>query len=68
LTGGPNCRTYRRPEDIVRHVREVLAGGPAIAEERAANRLFAERNFADPALASSFAAEMRKAWAIWKAG
>jgi glycosyltransferase involved in cell wall biosynthesis len=68
LTGGPNCRTYRQAEDIVRHVREVLAGGPAILEERAANRLFAEQNFADPALASSFAAELRKAWAIWKAG
>jgi glycosyltransferase involved in cell wall biosynthesis len=67
LTGGPDCRTYRRPEDIVRHVTEILAAGPAVEAERRANRQFAERHFADPALAASFADEFRKAWTIWQA-
>jgi hypothetical protein len=67
LTGGPDCRTYRRSEDIVRHVTEILAAGPAVEAERQANRQFAERHFADPALAASFADEFRKAWTIWQA-
>ncbi len=67
LTGGPDCRTYRRPEDIVRHVTEILEGGPAVEAERRANRRFAEVHFADPDLAAAFAAEFRKAWAVWQA-
>jgi len=44
----------------------VLSGGPAVEAERQANRQYAERHFADPALAASFAAEFRKAWVIWQ--
>ncbi|HXW33927.1 MAG TPA: glycosyltransferase [Acidimicrobiales bacterium] len=66
LTGGPDCRIYRRPEDVVRHVREILAGGPAIEAERRANRLFVERHFADPTRATAFAADLAKAVAGWK--
>jgi glycosyltransferase involved in cell wall biosynthesis len=68
LTGGPDCRIYRSAEDIVRHASEVLAGGPGIDAERLANREFATRHFADPALARTFAFELRQAWDIWKAG
>jgi len=68
LTGGPDCRIYRRSEDIVRHVTEVLAGGPAVEAERRANRQFVECHFADPALGTTFTAELTKALARWRVG
>jgi hypothetical protein len=68
LTGGPDCRIYRRSEDIVRHVTDVLAGGPAVEAERRANRQFVERHFADPALGTAFTAELTKALARWRVG
>ncbi len=55
---GPDCRTYVNAEDIVGHALEILAGGPEIETERAFNRTFAERHFADPALAERFTAEV----------
>ena len=54
LVAGPTCRTYERPEGIVSHVTEILAGGPAVDAEREANHAFAASHFADPALATAF--------------
>ncbi|MGP0031730.1 MAG: glycosyltransferase [Acidimicrobiales bacterium] len=68
LVAGPNCRTYAHPQDIVRHVDEVLAGGPEIEAERQCNRHFAQTHFADPALAAAFAAQLARALAQWRAG
>ena len=65
LVAGPDCRTYGRPRDIVRHAREILAGGPEIDAERRRNRQFAEEHFADPGLASAFAGQLSKALAEW---
>jgi glycosyltransferase involved in cell wall biosynthesis len=66
LTGGPDCRTYTSAADIVRHVDEILAGGPDIDAERAANRQRAECQFADPAHGATFAAEVAKSLAQWR--
>lgn len=63
---GPDCRTYERPDDIVRHALEVLAGGPEIEEERAANRRLAEIRYADPALATAFAVQLAGALSAWR--
>lgn len=67
LTGGPACRIYRNAEDIVRHVTEVMAGGPAVQSERRANRQFAETHFADPSLGAEFATGLAKALSRWRA-
>jgi glycosyltransferase involved in cell wall biosynthesis len=67
LTAGPECRTYRVPGDIVRHVQAIMAGGAAVEAERRANREFAASQFADPALASEFAADLAKALSRWRA-
>jgi glycosyltransferase involved in cell wall biosynthesis len=64
---GPNCRTYREQADIVRHVMEVLAGGPEIDDERRFNRNFARSRFVDPALGTILAAELDRAVASWHA-
>jgi glycosyltransferase involved in cell wall biosynthesis len=45
---GPNVRTYRVAEDIVRHTREVAAGGAKIERERAELVTTAQRH-RDPA-------------------
>ena len=66
LTAGPGCRTYETSEDIVRHVTEVLAGGPDIDAERAANRRRAECEFAGQEHAAAFAAALSKALAQWR--
>jgi glycosyltransferase involved in cell wall biosynthesis len=67
LTAGPGCRTYVGVDDIVRHGKEVLAGGPAVEAEREANRRFVEEHFADPALATRFATDLAGALARWRA-
>lgn len=67
LTGGPQVRTYRRSGDIVRHVTEVLRGGPAVDAERRANRRFVEDRFATPALGAAFLAQLQKALLSWRA-
>ena len=66
LTAGPGCRTYETSEDIVRHVTEVLAGGPDIDAERAANRRRAECEFAGQEHAAAFSASLSKALAQWR--
>jgi glycosyltransferase involved in cell wall biosynthesis len=67
LVAGLNCRTYAHPEDIVRHSIEVLSGGPEIEAERQSNRRFVERHFAEPSLATSFAAQLMRAVSEWRA-
>jgi glycosyltransferase involved in cell wall biosynthesis len=68
LVAGPNCRTYVHPEDIVRHATEILGGGPDLEAERQFNRRFAQAQFADPALATSFAAQLTEAVSQWRSG
>ena len=67
LVAGPGCRTYQRAGDIVGHCLEILAGGPDIDRERRRNRRFAADNFADPALATMFTAQLARALARWRA-
>jgi hypothetical protein len=55
---GPGFRGYRTADDIVRHVLEVRAGGPAIDAEREANRAWAGERFCDPELGRRFHAEL----------
>jgi glycosyltransferase involved in cell wall biosynthesis len=66
LVAGPRRRTYVEAGDIVRHVTEILAGGPRIDAERAFNREFARTRFADPDLATTFAAQLATAVARWR--
>jgi glycosyltransferase involved in cell wall biosynthesis len=66
-TGGPHCRRYGRQEDIVQHVTEILAGGPAVEAERRANREFVDRHFVDPALGAAFTSQLYEAVARWRA-
>jgi glycosyltransferase involved in cell wall biosynthesis len=68
LTAGPDCRTYVNSADIVGHVTEILAGGPSVDAERAANRSRARCQFADPVHGATFASELTKALAEWRAG
>jgi glycosyltransferase involved in cell wall biosynthesis len=55
---GPGFRGYRTAGDIVRHCREVLAGGPEIDAEREANRAYARERFCDPELGRRFHAQL----------
>jgi glycosyltransferase involved in cell wall biosynthesis len=55
---GPGFRGYRTADDIVRHVLEVRAGGPAIDAEREANRAWGRERFCDPELGRRFHAEL----------
>jgi glycosyltransferase involved in cell wall biosynthesis len=68
LVAGPNCRTYVDKNDIVRHVIEILGGGPDIDAEREFNRDFALTHFADPTLGTFFAAQLSRAVAEWRLG
>jgi glycosyltransferase involved in cell wall biosynthesis len=68
LVAGPNRRTYAQGEDIVGHVIEILAGGPEVEAERQFNHRFTTDHFADPALATSFAAQLTRAVAQWRSG
>ena len=56
---GPHFRGYRTPEDIARHAREVLAGGPAIEAERRANAEYGRARFCAPELGDRFYGELR---------
>jgi glycosyltransferase involved in cell wall biosynthesis len=64
---GPHARGYRTASDIEGHVREVLAGGPAIAEEHRANRRFGLERFADDLVGKRFFVELTEAVARWRA-
>ena len=57
---GPGFRGYRTVDDIVAHVREIAAGGPAIEAERRANEAWARAQFCDPALGTRFHEELRR--------
>jgi len=63
---GTSWRPYRAVEDIVRHVREVMAGGPAIVAERLANRTFATEHFCAPERGHRFHTEVSDAIEAWR--
>ena len=63
---GPGFRGYSNDADIVRHVREVLTGGPLVDAEREANRQEAMRRFGDPAHGRRFYDEVCAALAGWR--
>jgi glycosyltransferase involved in cell wall biosynthesis len=63
---GSNWRPYRGVDDIVRHVREIAAGGRAIEAERASNREFALAQFCAPERGQQFYEEVAEALARWK--
>jgi hypothetical protein len=63
---GDGFRPYRNVADIVAHVREVTAGGPAIEAERARNRANALARFCDPELGRRFHTELSQALAAWR--
>jgi len=63
---GPGFRPYRTVDDIVVHVREIMAGGPRIDEERRANRAWAVANFCDPELGRRFHTEISDALEAWR--
>ncbi len=64
---GPHARGYRTPEDIAAHVREVMAGGPAIEAERRENMRYGRERFANPKLFARFAEEVFTAVQRWRA-
>jgi glycosyltransferase involved in cell wall biosynthesis len=67
LVGG-HLRAYRTTEDIVGHVRAVVAGGPAVERERRELRARAERLFTGPETGRGFYAELLAAYRQWLAG
>jgi glycosyltransferase involved in cell wall biosynthesis len=63
---GTSWRPYRTVEDIVRHVREVMVGGPTIEAERQANRAFATEHFCAPERGRRFHTEVSEAIEAWR--
>jgi len=63
---GPHGRFYRTADDIVRHAREALAGGPAVEMEREGNREHGLRSFCDPSLGKRFFAELTEGLDRWR--
>jgi hypothetical protein len=63
---GSGFRPYHDAADIVRHVREIMAGGEAIEQERKSNREWATRQFCDPAQARIFHDELSTALVAWR--
>ena len=63
---GPGFRGYRTVDDIVAHVREIAAGGPAITAERRRNEAWARAEFCDPALGTQFFEELSTALEQWR--
>jgi hypothetical protein len=63
---GPHARGYRTAQDIAAHVREVLAGGPAIEVERRENIRYGHEHFSNPVLFQSFAEEVFQAVECWR--
>jgi glycosyltransferase involved in cell wall biosynthesis len=64
---GPHARGYRTSQDIVRHVNEILAGGPDIEAEQAENRRYGRERFCDPLAGKRFFAEVTEALERWRA-
>jgi hypothetical protein len=65
-SAGPHGRGYQTAEDITAHLREVLAGGPAIAAERRENMRYGREHFANPQLFERFAGEVFTAVQHWR--
>ena len=63
---GPGFRGYRDVDDIVAHVSEINAGGPAIEAERRRNRQWAIDQFCGPALGATFHAQLAQALEDWR--
>lgn len=63
---GPGLRPYSTAADIVRQVRHVAAGGPAIEAERAANRARALHRFCDPLLGARYHHQLATALTQWR--
>jgi glycosyltransferase involved in cell wall biosynthesis len=63
---GPHARGYRTAEDITVHLREVLAGGPAIEAERRENMRYGREHFANSELFARFAGEVFTAVQRWR--
>jgi glycosyltransferase involved in cell wall biosynthesis len=64
---GPHARGYRTAEDIAAHVREAIAGGPAIEAERRENMRYGRERYANPELFARFAEEVFTAVQRWRA-
>ncbi|MCU1689518.1 MAG: glycosyltransferase [Jatrophihabitantaceae bacterium] len=62
---GESWRPYRTASDVERHVREVMAGGPLIEEERRRNKEWALEHFCAPELRTAFHAELSQALTDW---
>ena len=62
---GEHLRPYRTPDDIVRHIREVMRGGPAVEEAREALRQRAQR-YRDPAALRFLHDSLRDQLTAWK--
>lgn len=60
---GPGARFYSTEEDIVRHLREILAGGPGVDAERAENRRHGIAQFCGDSHPKRFLAEIEAALA-----
>ena len=58
---GPAARFYSTEDDIVRHLREVLAGGPAVDAERSENRRHGIERFCDDTHPKRLLAEIEAA-------
>jgi hypothetical protein len=63
---GDGFRPYRTAADIVAHVREIVAGGPAIEIERRRNHDRAVTCFCAPQLGRRFHAELSAALTAWR--
>ena len=63
---GDGFRPYNTAADIVRHVRDIMAGGPAIEAERRGNRAAALSRFCDPLLGRRFHDELSAAITAWR--
>jgi hypothetical protein len=63
---GPGFRGYRSVDDIVAHVEEITAGGPAIDAERDRNRQWALDQFCAPALGEAFHERLAQALEDWR--
>lgn len=62
---GPGARRYRHADDIVAHAREVLAGGPAVEEERRINREYGLATYAAPETPARFFSELQERVDAW---
>lgn len=63
---GPDARTYRNGDDIVRHVRQVAQGGPTVAAERQRLIELAQRH-RDPEELGRLQAVLRERLTAWRA-